>query len=115
MLSGRLAALALIAALAAPAPASADGRPSGESLWQAYPLQPTVTATAARTPVRQRTRFGTSEPVIVLHVRRHSPPAKPSGGGGVPLLPLGLAALGAGGLAVFLLARRRRPPRPPAS
>jgi hypothetical protein len=111
MPSGRLAALALAAALAVPTSASADGRPSGKSLWQAYPLKPTATATSA---AGDRTDFGTSEPDLVVRA-----PAAPHGhakpGGGVPLVPLGLAALALAGAAGFLVARRRRPPRPPAS
>src|SRR3954454_18803287 len=101
MPSGRIALAALAAAtlaLAGPAPARAGGRPDGKSLWRAYPLDPTVTATASG----ERPDFGHSVRDIAERPAAGSAGhAKPTGGGGAPLLPIGLAGLALAAAAAF--------------
>jgi hypothetical protein len=117
MSSGPLLVRAAVAAVCfalAAAPAGADQnkpKPSAGELLREYPLEPTATATAARTPTRAA---ATATPA------RAAAPAAANDGGGVPLLPIALAVLAAGGVAggVFLARRRRRAdlaPAPPAA
>ena len=113
------AVVALVVTLAAPAAARAADRhkPSANELWRAYPLQPTVTATAS---AASTTAAATATP------RRQGRAARPA----TPQhrtswLPIGLLALAlAAAAAVWLRARRRTrevpaapsgPVAPPAS
>src|SRR3954471_14936196 len=98
-------AAAVLALVAAPSASAGRGHPtpSGEELWQAYPLNPSPTATtASATP--------TVSPAPTAAPARRPAPADD----GPPLLPIGLAILAAGAAAAGALAiRRRRAPTPP--
>jgi hypothetical protein len=94
----RVAAVVAIAVtLAAPAAAHAADRekPSANELWRAYPLKPTVTATASAASTTAAPR------------RAMRPPAARDSSG-MSWLPIGLLVLAAGaGAAVWLGVRRR--------
>src|SRR5262249_10807195 len=88
------------------APAVADQKkpkPSARELLRAYPLEPTATATAARTPVRAA---ATATPASPARAAATATPAVTDDGGGAPLLPIALAVLAGGGA---------RAPAPPAA
>jgi hypothetical protein len=98
------AVVALVVGLAAPAVAHAADRqkPSANELWRAYPLKPTVTATASAASTRAA---ATATP-------RAAHPAAGSAHG-TSWLPFGLLALaGAAGVWLWLRFRRRRAAAP---
>src|SRR3954451_2896123 len=91
--------VAAVLTLAAAPPALAGGehpKPTGEELWRTYPLDPSPTAAATAAPPRAT---ATPSP----DARRPAP-----AGDGAPLLPIGLAALAAAGLAAAFAVRHRR-------
>jgi len=105
----RVAVTTALLALAAAPSAHAGQKPNGRELWRAYPLAPSPTAAASRTPT------GGAAPAATRRPAATPAPANDGGGGGWAPIALAVLAATAGAAGVATFRRRGRAAPAPAS